>query len=170
MPAKLEDTVEVLLKEYPAAIRMLRSVDYHPPNKIQGMLQAHAGWAAQGKAPEHFTLGEAAYSHNQMAYVLVGHMAQYGAFRGVAPLSLDCVNSKKFEKMLIKGFAIDFVAPFHSTEQYTGVLEIVNHRVSKTATGGYLVLKTQFSFMDGKAVGTSKIAINLAAQELNNGQ
>jgi hypothetical protein len=172
--ADINRTLDVLLKEYPAAFKMLRSAEYVPPNTMHGTFKVNAGWnyAADGAKPsedspvDHFALTEASFSTNQMAYVLVSHMAQEGALRNVRPIPLEKMNEKKFNRMVITDFDVSFREPFRSTNEFCGTFTVKRHRVMRTPSGLYVFTHHEFDFMDGKAYGTSKGATQLDVGEL----
>jgi hypothetical protein len=168
-------TLEVILKEYPSSLKMLHSAEYLSPNVLRGKLKVNPGWnyASDDTGPKkdsspvsHFTLGEAAFSHNQMAYVLLTYMAQVGALDRVRPIPLENMNERKFDKMVVTKFNVEFKQPFLSTEEYTGQCTITRHKVMRTQSGIYLFMQSKFSFMDGKAYGSSSGAIQLKEDEV----
>jgi hypothetical protein len=163
-----EETLEVLLKEYPEQLRMLRHAEYQAPNTLIARLWASPGWAVKSDDPNvvnHFTATESVLSHNQMAYVLTSCMAQAGAFEGLAPISLDAMNRKKFNKMLITEYNVRFRKPFSSTEEYTAKFTVEDHRVKRSESGIYIFTRHDMTFMGDKAYGSSKGAIQLDPEE-----
>lgn len=164
----LEETLEVLLKEYPEQLRMLRHAEYKPPNTLIAKLRASSGWAVKSDDPNavnHFTATESVLSHNQMAYVLTSCMAQVGAFEGLAPISLEAMNRKKFNRMVITEYTVRFKKAFSSTEEYTAEFTVADHRVRRSESGIYIFTRHDMKFMDGKAYGSSKGAIQLDPEE-----
>ena len=166
-------TLEILLKEYPSMLKMLRSAEYEAPNVLRGNLRSSGfSYSSDGSAPStdspvnHFTALELVLSNNQMSYVLFACMAQDGRFDGVRPFSLDETNKKKFNYQVARDYSMKFKKPFKSTDEFHGRVAIVNHRVTKTPTGLFIVTHHEFDFMDGSAYGECRAATTIQENEL----
>jgi hypothetical protein len=170
----LDETIDTMLKEYPSHLRFLRKAEYIGPNGLHCKLSSDPKWAYSGTDGEnspvnHFTLSESSFSHNQMAYVLLAYMAQNGELEGVER-SLDNMNSKKFNHMMIISYNIDFRKEFHSSEEFSAEFYVRKQQLKKTKTGLYVFVNNEFSFEGGKAYGASKGVIRLNEQEIHQGR
>ncbi|TSC66844.1 MAG: hypothetical protein G01um101472_627 [Parcubacteria group bacterium Gr01-1014_72] len=116
----------------------------------------------------HFTAVEAQIGYNQLAYVTLACMAQDGHFDGVTPLSLETMNKKKFNDMVIRTITHDFKAPFDGTKPFDAVFEVSSLKLKRTPSGVYMIARTKFSFDGDKAYGESVAAVRVHAYELKN--
>ncbi len=168
----IDDTVTVMLKEYPEQVRFLRTAEYVDPYTLRGNFRSDPGWSYSGRNGEktpvnHFTLTESAFAHNQMAYTILAYMAQQGHLQGVKPLSLNIMNEKKFNDMLIIQYEASFRRAFPSSELFTGDFSISSQSLRRTRTGIYVFTDNAFQFGGGKAHGTSKSVIRIEENELS---
>lgn len=167
----VERTLEVMLKEYPDQVRFLRGAEYQTPNILLGSLYSDPSWAYSGSNEEdspvnHFTLAESVFAHNQMAYVILACMAQEGQLVDVHKLSLDAMNKKKFNDILVIQYEASFREAFPSSEEFSAEFSVTNQKVKKTRSGLYLFTDNIFSFEGKKAYGESKIVVRLDENEV----
>ncbi len=162
--------IQTLLKEYPPSMRFLKCAEYVPPNTLNARFRTTPNWACTASDSEtsqvdHFTLGEAVFAHNQMAYITFASMAYSGNISGIKPLTIDDVNNKKFNKMLVAKFNMEFHKPIISSEEFSGVFKIDRHKVQRTESGIYVFIKNAFSFDNEKSFGSSTGSIQISDEE-----
>ncbi|HYD03507.1 MAG TPA: FcoT family thioesterase [Alphaproteobacteria bacterium] len=170
----LSETIDTMLKEYPSNLRFLRKAEYIEPNGLRCKLYSDPNWAysstnGENSPVNHFTASESCFSHNQMAYVLLAYMAQYGKLKGVEVQSLDNMNNKKFNDMMIAEYTIRFSKPFISSQEFSGEFYVQDQNLRRTKSGLLLFVDNEFSFENGKAYGKSKGVIKLNETEIFKG-
>lgn len=166
----VERALEVLLREYPPQLKMLRRAEHEKPYTLYGQLQTDPQWAYKSDGEDspinHFTLAEAVFSTNQMAYVLASCIAQDGGFQNIKPATLEEFNQKKFNDMMITKFSAEFKKPFLSTEWFKGIFRINDYVLKRTKTGIYIFMNNEFSFEESKSYGASSSVIRLREEDL----
>ncbi|MFH1064596.1 MAG: FcoT family thioesterase [Candidatus Woesearchaeota archaeon] len=164
-----QNTLDTILKEYPEDFKMLHKAEFYSPNRLKGYLKTSPDWGYSGDRASpvnHFTAGEAVFSHNQMSYILLTCMAERGLLENVHPLPLDVMNQKKFNGLLITEIGMTFSKPFLSSEEYTCEFNIESSLVKQTRSGIYLFLHSTFDFENGKSQGYSKGVLKLEEHEI----
>lgn len=158
--------IEVLLKEYTE--KLIIKATYHSAsgNKSpQLKAQIKTSLKSANTPVNHFTLSDAVLAHNQLAFVLATCVAREGAFKGVKLISLEKMNRKKFNDMLIRNFTIEFSKEFQSSEPFQSEITMSNHEVKSLGSGFGIYLDMNFDFSDGRSHGTSSGVIKIDSED-----